>query len=379
VSKWAGKYIIGLTGNIGTGKSVVRRMLEHLGAYGIDADQLSHRAIAKGAPAYQPVVEMFGRWILGEDGQIDRSRLGKVVFSDPAALAHLERIVHPFVEQAVDIIIRRAPQPVVVIEAIKLLESNVHKMCDAVWVVNVPPEAQLARLIQNRHMSEAEARQRITAQPPAADKIAKANLVIGNGGSFEDTWKQVVAGWQKMVPVAEAPAPPKPEAAAPAHQLSVMRGKPRQAAEIAALFNRLRKNPKPLTADDIMASFGEKAFMLLQLDATLVGAIGWQVENLVSRTTDLVLDPQIAPEKALPELVKEMERASRELQCEASLVFLPRDWFNQDPVWRSLGYAPRTPQSLVVLAWQEAAIESMPHGTILYFKQLRTDRILRPI
>lgn len=379
MSKWSGKYVIGLTGNIGTGKSVVRRMLEHLGAYGIDADQLAHRAIAKGAPAYQPVVEAFGRWILGADGQIDRGKLGRVVFSDPSALTQLESIVHPFVEQAVDILVRRAPQPVVVIEAIKLLESNVHKVCDAVWVVNVPPEVQIARLVHARHMPEAEARQRITAQPPPAEKIGRANLVIGNGGSFEETWKQVVAGWQKTVPALEAPAAPEPTAAAPAHQISVIRGKPRQAAEIAALFNRLRKNPKQLTADDIMAAFGEKAFMLLQLDADLVGAIGWQVENLVSRTTDLVLDPQISPEKALPALVAEMERASRELQCEASLVFLPRDWYNQDPVWRSLGYAPRTPQSLVVLAWQEAAIESMPHGTILYFKQLRTDRILRPI
>ena len=64
MSKWAGKYVIGLTGNIGTGKSVVRRMLEHLGAYGIDADALSHRTIAKGAPGYQPVIDLFGRWIL---------------------------------------------------------------------------------------------------------------------------------------------------------------------------------------------------------------------------------------------------------------------------------------------------------------------------
>ena len=78
---WPGKYVIGLTGNIATGKSVVRKMLEHLGAYGIDADALSHRATAKGAPGYKPVVEMFGKWILGPDGQIDRNRLGRVVSS----------------------------------------------------------------------------------------------------------------------------------------------------------------------------------------------------------------------------------------------------------------------------------------------------------
>ena len=90
MSKWAGKFVIGLTGNIGTGKSVIRRMLEHIGAYGIDADALSHRAMAKGSPGYQPVIEAYGRWILGADGEIDRARLGRVVFNDPEALAQLD-------------------------------------------------------------------------------------------------------------------------------------------------------------------------------------------------------------------------------------------------------------------------------------------------
>jgi len=104
VSKWRGKYVIGLTGNIATGKSVVRKMLEHLGAYGIDADALSHRATAKGAPGYQPVVDAFGKWILEPSGQIDREKLGRLVFSNPDALRQLENIVHPLVQQAVDLI-----------------------------------------------------------------------------------------------------------------------------------------------------------------------------------------------------------------------------------------------------------------------------------
>src|SRR5512142_1501433 len=99
VSKWAGKYVIGLTGNIGTGKSVVRRMLEHMGAFGIDADAFSHRAIAKGAPGYAQVVETFGKWVLAKDGEIDRSKLGRLVFSDPTALGQLEAIIHPLVLQ----------------------------------------------------------------------------------------------------------------------------------------------------------------------------------------------------------------------------------------------------------------------------------------
>src|SRR5512136_3097053 len=89
MSVWRGKFVIGLTGNIASGKSVVRRMLEHLGAYGIDADALSHRAIARGAPGYQSVVDIFGKWVLDAHGEIDRGKLGKLVFSDPAALKQL--------------------------------------------------------------------------------------------------------------------------------------------------------------------------------------------------------------------------------------------------------------------------------------------------
>ena len=118
MSKWPGKYIIGLTGNIATGKSVVRRMLEHLGAYTIDADALSHRAIARDAPGYKPVLEIFGKWILDSDEQINRSRLGGLVFRDPEALAKLENIIHPLVGQAIELLVQRASQRVVVIEAV---------------------------------------------------------------------------------------------------------------------------------------------------------------------------------------------------------------------------------------------------------------------
>ncbi len=150
MSAWPGKYVIGLTGNIATGKSVVRKMLEHLGAYGIDADALAHRAIAPGSPGYQPVVEFFGNWIVAEDGQIDRSRLAKIVFNEPEALLQLEKFVHPLVEQAVDLFIRRSKHKVVVIEAIKLFEGNLIKQCDSVWVTYAPEEVQLKRLLQKK-------------------------------------------------------------------------------------------------------------------------------------------------------------------------------------------------------------------------------------
>lgn len=380
MSKWPEKFVIGLTGNIGTGKSVVRRMLEHLGAYGIDADALSHRAMAKGAPGYDPILSTFGTFILTPDGEIDRARLGRIVFADPQALSRLEAILHPLVDKAVDLIIRRAPQRVIVIEAIKLLESGMGKSCDSIWVSYAPLELQMARLIKNRHMGESEARQRIQSQPPQEDKVAKADITITNVSTFEDTWRQVVKAWQKVVPSAEVAASQTMKPVSLAHgEVTVSRAGPRQVNEIVDLFNNLDNVARKVEPEDVMASLGEKAFLLLQIGRKYAGIIGWQVENLVSRTTDILIDRSLPPAQALPHLIQEMEKASIALQCEASLLFVPDSLARHDALWRSLGYEPRTIASLGVLAWQEAAEESTRPGVTLYFKQLRQDRVLRPI
>jgi dephospho-CoA kinase len=376
MSAWPGKYVIGLTGNIATGKSVVRKMLEHLGAYGIDADALSHRAMAQGAPGYQPILDTFGRWILAPDGQIDRSRLGRVVFSDPQALQRLEAILHPLVRQAVDILIRRSKQQVIVLEAIKLLESPLRQSCDTIVVACAPQAVQMARLIQKRNMSEEAARQRIAAQPPQEQKIAVASYVIHNDGSFEDTWRQVDATWQAIFHTRpEVVSPP----VMPKGELVVERGRPRQATEIANLINRLSGNAFHLTKTDIMAGFGEKAYLLLRLDNRLVGVVGWQVENLVARTDEVYLEPTISLSKALKLAFEEVEQGSRDLQCEVSLLFLSQSIARYTDIWRGLGYDQRRVEDLGVRAWQEAARESMPPGTVLMFKQLRKDMVLRPV
>ncbi len=377
MSTWPGKYVIGLIGNIATGKSVVRKMLEHMGAYGIDADALSHRAMALGAPGYQPILDTFGRWILAPDGQIDRSRLGRVVFSDPQALQRLESIVHPLVRQAVDILIRRSKQPVIVLEAIKLLESPLRQGCDVIIVTYAPQAAQIARLMQKRGLSEESARQRITAQPPQEEKMAAASYIIRNEGSFEDTWRQVDATWQAIFHT--RPGQTAPLTKVPKGKLVLERGRPRQADEIALLINRLSGNVFHLTRTDIMAGFGEKAYLLLKLDNHLVGLVGWQVENLVARTDEIYLEPTIPVPSALKLAFEEIERTSRDLQCEVSMLFLPQSLARRAEMWRGLGYEPRRVENLAVRAWQEAARESMPPGATLMFKQLRKDRVLRPV
>jgi dephospho-CoA kinase len=377
MSAWPGKFVIGLTGNIATGKSVVRKMLEHLGAYGIDADALGHRAIARDAPGYQDVVDTFGKWILAPDGQIDRTKLARLVFSDPDALVQLESIVHPLVRQAVDLLIRRSSQKVIVVEAIKLLEGPLRQACDTIWVTYAQKEVQISRLTQKRGMSSAVAHQRVNSQPPQIEKVKAANTVIHNEGSFEDTWRQVTTAWQVLFPTYESGI--LPPTTAPKGVMLVEKARPRHAAEIATLISRLSDGRKKPTSEDIMAAFGEKAFLFLKLDDAPIGVIGWQVENLVERTDDVFIEPNQSLSKAMEILLGEIEATSQDLQCEIALLFLPPELSTQVEIWTSLGYEMCTIESLGVRAWQEAAQETMGKGESMFFKQLRKDRVLRPV
>jgi len=381
LSNLPGKFVIGLTGNIATGKSVVRRMLEHLGAYTIDADSLTHRAYAKGAPGYQQVLNKFGKWLLNREGEIDRQKLGNLVFSDAEAMRQLEEIVHPLVRQATELLIKRATQSVIVIEAIKLLEGDLRKMCDSIWVTNAPEVIQVERLMRKRGFSRDQAQDRIRAQSSQTQKVNMANMVITNTGSYDDLWKQVSEAWKEIVPGAQDVQAETItiKKSAGTGELSTQRGKPKHATSIAELITRLSKGKRKMNASEVMESFGDKAYMLLLMDGQVAGVAGWQVENLVTRTTDIFLEDNIDAAKALETLVKGVEGASGELQSEASLVFAMDNLAAQDAIWQKLGYEKRTPNSLGVQAWQEAAEEAAPAESVLFFKQLRQDRVLRPI
>ena len=385
------KTIIGLTGNIATGKTVVRKMLGHLGAYTIDADALTHRVMAKDGPGYGSIVELFGKFILDSQGNIDRAKLGKVVFSDPEALAGLEAIIHPYVRQAVDFLIRRASQDVVVVEAIKLLESPLREKIDSLWVTTASEDNQLVRLATKRKMSTKDARQRMSNQSSQREKTAAADVVIENNGSFEDTWKQVQKAWQKLFPYGSTgdtqriPADKVRTAAAAAEQrdlsealLDIDRAKPRQAQDIADFINRM-SGTTGLSRMDVMAAFGEKAYMLLYANDQLAGVVGWQVENLVARIDEIWLEGTLNLSKALKALVEAIEKSSKELQAEALLAFVDPEQAADTSIWQPMGYQILTIPQLEISAWQEAARESQPADTLILFKQLRVDQILRPI
>jgi dephospho-CoA kinase len=192
-------YIIGLTGNIGTGKSTVGRMLVELGARYVDADAVAHEVTRKDGTAYDAVVREFGRGILSPDGEIDRRKLGAIVFSDGAKMRRLEALTHPAVLARMGQVALEATGPALVLDAIKLLESGMRGLCDALWVVTCPKEQQVARLMGTRGLTRREALQRIEAQPPQEEKVRQADVVIDNGGSLEKTRRQVRVAWQAVL------------------------------------------------------------------------------------------------------------------------------------------------------------------------------------
>jgi dephospho-CoA kinase len=192
--------LIGLTGNIATGKSEVARMLAELDAYVIDADTVAHEMMRRNGPAYDAVVEVFGQEILATDGTIDRRKLGAIVFRDPAALRRLEAAVHPVTIAEVDRRIALAAAPVVVVEAIKLIEAGMHRGYDALWVVTAPRSSQIARLVAKRGLTEKQAALRVDAQSPQAEKAALADLVIVNDGDLAALREKVKAAWTQALP-----------------------------------------------------------------------------------------------------------------------------------------------------------------------------------
>ena len=187
---------IGLTGPIACGKSTVAGWLAARGATVIDADAVAREVTAPGTRAHDRILEHFGPTVRRPDGTLDRAALGRIVFSDPAALSDLEAIVHPAVRPVVLERLRRATvgrPPAIVVEAIKLVEAGYPALLDEVWLVTCAPGEQAARL-QGRGMATADARQRIAAQGDLAERLGpSATRIIDTSGSPADAEERVAA------------------------------------------------------------------------------------------------------------------------------------------------------------------------------------------
>src|ERR1051326_674420 len=172
--------LLGLTGNIASGKTTVGQMLLELGAARyIDADQGVHDLYEPGKPIYAGVVAAFGEEILTPESAIDRRQLGNIVFNDADALRRLEAIVHPAVGAAIiGEVQAAAPDAVLILDAVKLLEGGTGALCKSRWLVICAEEQQLQRLIKRNGFSEEEARARLRAQPPIGPKLLLGEEVI---------------------------------------------------------------------------------------------------------------------------------------------------------------------------------------------------------
>ncbi|KAA6481748.1 dephospho-CoA kinase [Bacillus swezeyi] len=196
--------VIGLTGGIASGKSTVAHMFQQCGITVVDADVIAKEAVEQGMPAYRDIVSVFGDGILLETGDIDRKKLGEIVFTNEEKRMQLNEIVHPEVRKTM--IIQRdeaiqAGEQFVILDIPLLYESGLEHLTDKVIVVWVPKELQLKRLMKRNHLNEDEALNRIHAQFSLDEKKKKADAVIDNSGSLKDTEKrlhQLLDTWSNL-------------------------------------------------------------------------------------------------------------------------------------------------------------------------------------
>ena len=197
----------GLTGGVASGKSTVARMCAELGAKIIDADGLGHELIRRGLPAHEEIVRRFGRAILDASGEIDRKRLGSVVFADPQKLQELNSILHPRIIEGVELLARifhsRDPQTVIMVDAALIFEAGIGGQFAKVIVAWCRPELQFERLITNTGISREEAERRIANQMPVEEKRRRADYVIDCSGRLDKTRRQVEALYPKLARLAK--------------------------------------------------------------------------------------------------------------------------------------------------------------------------------
>ncbi|TZE82333.1 dephospho-CoA kinase [Calorimonas adulescens] len=195
--------VIGLTGGIASGKSTVSNILREMGAYVIDADEISREIIKKGSEAWKEIIDYYGNDILLPDGEIDRKKLGNIVFADKEKLDKLNAITHPRIIQRIKEIIdaekEKGKERAVILDAAILIEMGLQNMVDEVWVVSIDKDKQIKRLIERDKLSYEDAMNRIRMQMPLSEKVKYADYVIDNSKDIGYIRKQISKLWERVI------------------------------------------------------------------------------------------------------------------------------------------------------------------------------------
>lgn len=395
--------VIGLTGNIGTGKSAIMKVAAARGALTIDADKVVHSIQENNTDIQKKIGEAFGADVLRPNGKIDRSVLGSIVFSDPAKMADLEAIIHPQVREDIGNLVRSATEPLVMIEAIKLLEGPLKELCSEIWVANCGKMRQLQRLIIARGMGEDEAFERVMAQSPQADKVAQATAVIDTTGTLAGTKAQVnqlldvlldgtetaddadVAKTALLPPleledetqqtevekvVTEDNMPSTVLDTPPAlPEITVRRARPSDIPSIMLLIHKATDGAIQPKRAEILHSLSDRGYLIGQTGSEITAIAGWYTDKGFAAIEQMFVHPvETAPTTGMA-LLNEIHKTANELMAEAIFAFMAQD--TPDFVRQLLidkGFAAEKAENFPRV-WQEILLDIQPIGTeALYLK-----------
>lgn len=430
-NRWPDKFVVGLTGNIATGKSAVMDLAASRGALVIDADKIVHQLFAYDAEVQDLVEATFGSAVRRDDDTIDREKLGALVFNNRWKMSILESIVHPVVRQVLINTIDQSETPIIFIEAIKLLESSLARECDQIWVTRCPRDVQITRLMTYRDMDEEAATRRVDAQPPQDEKVAAADVVIDTIGTLKDTANQFDKAWAELLKTLPAPivahhrkhaASGWKEADAPLSEpdigaidieqssdvilesgpqarassnpqtgqlkelaqaesllidtsgVRVRRARPSDVPELLWLIRRSSKGAVRTKRKELLLSLGERGYLIGERRGQISALFGWSSENLIATIDMIIVNPPDEAFRTGAAVLQEIENTANGLICEVILAFPPKDVPDEvNRLFINWGFVDIEPENLPG-AWRSAVDESRPEGTKLLMKILRQTR-----
>jgi dephospho-CoA kinase len=387
------RIVVGLTGNIATGKSAVMRFAAEQGALAIDADKVVHHIMDNDASMQAAIAVAFGSDVRRQDGTIDRARLASIVFSDPAALHDLELMMHPAVRVEILERIQASDADVVFIEAIKLLEGPLREQCDQVWVTDCSNFHQIQRLMICRGMDDETAALRVNSQAPQADKLAQADVVINTEGTMAETRQQVEEAWSALPFHLLAPQPVAVDdtdrvaddaesvtvdgdtASDAVPTLLVRRARPSDLPAILLLIQRATGGGRKMKRAELLMAMSERSYLIGQIESEICAVVGFAIESGLARIEELYFYPAKKATSIGKALLAEVEQSASQHICEAIFAFPQQSGPEAElTLFTASGFEHRTFDDLP-RAWRRALDNSQPDGSTMWVKTLRDVRI----